>query len=92
VYRTLLTLYFVILTSSVYAQGYEFGHGYTLHDSLTAGGYISTEFESNAQSDTFTVDDVALMAYGNIGSNFSYLAEIEAVGFILTHRDSSNYS
>ena len=89
-YRTLLTLYFVVLTSSVYAEGYEFGHGYALHDSLTAGGYISTEFESNTQSDTFTVDDVAVMAYGNVGSNFSYLAEMEAVGFY--HKNFDNGS
>ncbi len=89
-YRTLLSLYFVLLTSSVYAEGYEFGHGYTLHDSLTVGGYISTEFESNKQSDTFTVDDIAVMAYGNIGSNFSYLAEMEAVGFY--HKNFDNGS
>jgi hypothetical protein len=57
---------------------------------LTAGGYISTEFESNKQSDTFTVDDVAVMAYGNIGSNFSYLAEMEAVGFY--HKNFDNGS
>ncbi len=80
-YLRFLSLYFVALTSSIYAGNYEFGHGYTLHDSLTAGGYISSEFESNNQSDSFTIDDVAVMAYGNIGSNFSYLAEMEAVGF-----------
>lgn len=76
-----LSLYLAVLTSSLWATPYEFGHGFNLHDSLTAGGYISTEFESNQQADTFTIDDVAVMAYGNIGSNFSYLAELEAVGF-----------
>jgi len=81
VYLRFFFLYFVALTSSIYADNYEFGHGYNLHDSLTMGGYISSEFESNQQSESFTIDDVAIMAYGNIGSNFSYLAEMEAVGF-----------
>lgn len=76
-----LSLYLAVLTSSLWATPYEFGHGFNLHDSLSAGGYISTEFESNQQADTFTIDDVAVMAYGNIGSNFSYLAELEAIGF-----------
>lgn len=80
-YLRFLSLCFVALTSSIYADSYEFGHGFNLHDQLTAGGYVSTEFESNTRSDTFTIDDVAVMAYGNIGSNFSYLGELEAIGF-----------
>lgn len=76
-----LALYFVILTSAYSADNYEFGHGVNLNDSLTVGGYISSELESIDGSETFTIDDVAVMAYGNIGSNFSYMAEIEAIGF-----------
>lgn len=80
-YLRLLSLYIIAFTSSLYADNYEFGHGYTFNDALTAGGYISSEYESNQQADTFTIDDIAVMAYGNIGSNFSYLAEMEAIGF-----------
>jgi hypothetical protein len=71
----------ILIVSSAYADDYEFGHGFNLHEYLTVGGYISTELESNTGAETFTVDDVAIMAYGNIGSHFSYLAELEAVGF-----------
>jgi hypothetical protein len=87
-YLRFLSLYLVVLSSSLYASPYEFGHGFNINDSLTAGGYISSEFESNKQTDTFTIDDLAIMSYGNIGSNFSYLAELEAVGFY--HKNMTN--
>lgn len=80
-YIRFLSFYFVVVITSVSATPYEFGHGFNLHDSLTVGGYISSEFESNNHTETVTIDDVAVMVYGNIGSNFSYLSEIEAIGF-----------
>ncbi|MFH0710743.1 MAG: hypothetical protein V2A75_11100 [Pseudomonadota bacterium] len=89
-YLRFLSFFFVALTSSMYADGYEFGHGYTLNDSLTVGGYISSEFDSNKQTEKLTIDDVAMMAYGNVGSNFSYLAEMEAIGFYYKNLTDGN--
>lgn len=63
------------------AHAYELGHGVQINDHINVGGYFSTEFESNRESDSFTVDDVAVMAYGDINPILSYLAEFEAVTF-----------
>lgn len=71
----------LFLALGIQLQGYELGHGVALTDSLTVGGYVSSEFSSNERADTFTLDDVALMAYGDINSRFSYLGEVEAIGF-----------
>jgi hypothetical protein len=71
----------VLISFCTQLYGYELGHGATLNDSLTVGGYVSSEFQSNEQKDTLTLDDIAVMAYGDIDSYFSYLAEVEAIGF-----------
>lgn len=80
-YLRLLSLFSLLLLSIGHADDYELGHGVHVNDYLNVGGYFSSEFESNSQSDTFTLDDVAVMAYGDINPMFSYLAEFEAVGF-----------
>ncbi len=63
------------------AEPYEFGHGYTLNPWLTVGGYFSTELELGKTEDKIVLDDVAVLAYGQLSSSFSYLAEFEAVSF-----------
>lgn len=60
---------------------YQLGLGYKAHEKLTLGGYFSTEFSLGDDLQEFLVDDVALMAYGNLSENFSFLAELESVGF-----------
>jgi hypothetical protein len=82
----LSSLILISLCTQLY--GYELGHGATVDDALTVGGYISTIFQSDQQKDTFTFDDMAVMAYGDIGSRFSYLGELESLGFY--HKDFSN--
>ncbi|MDD2828093.1 MAG: hypothetical protein PHW18_00810 [Sulfuricurvum sp.] len=77
--KFLSTLILVSISAQLYA--YELGHGATLNDTLTVGGYFSSGFQSNEQKDTLTFDDVAVLAYGDINSRFSYLGELEAVGF-----------
>ncbi|MBV5321214.1 MAG: hypothetical protein JZU62_05980 [Sulfuricurvum sp.] len=77
----LLSLFSIALLSFAHADNYELGHGYKVNDTINVGGYFSTEFESNRQNESFTLDDVAVMAYGEINPMFSYLAEAEAVGF-----------
>lgn len=69
------------LLINLHAEEYQLGRGVQINDQLNVGGYFSTEFQSNRQNESFTLDDVAVMAYGDINPMFSYLAELEAVGF-----------
>ena len=62
-------------------EPYELGNGIRLDNGMNVGGYFSSEFESGKQSDTVTLDDLAVMAYGEINPAVSYLAELESVGF-----------
>jgi len=66
---------------NLFAEPYTLGHGVQINDTVNVGGYFSSEFESNSNADSFTLDDVAVMAYGDVNPMFSYLAELEAVGF-----------
>jgi len=63
------------------AEPYELGLGYKAHEKITIGGYFSSEFSQGENIQEVAVDDVALLAYGNLSENFSFLAEIESVGF-----------
>ena len=76
--------------SHAQADPYELGLGYKAHEKLTLGGYFSTEFSQGEDLQEFAVDDVALLAYGNLTENFSFLAEVESVGFYI--RDFENSS
>lgn len=71
----------VLLAASLYAEPYTLGQGYHVDEMLNVGGYFSTEFETKGSKETFTLDDVAVLAYGDINPMLSYLAEFEAVGF-----------
>jgi len=62
-------------------QDYQLGLGYSVNDMLTVGGYFSTEYAVGDDSEEFVVDDVAILAYGNLTENFSFLAELESVDF-----------
>lgn len=80
-YLRFLLLFSLTLLSLIHAAEYELGHGIRVNDAINVGGYFSTELESNQQSDTFTLDDVAVLAYGDINPMVSYLVELESVGF-----------
>lgn len=69
------------LTMTIQADPYIFGQGVHVNKALNIGGYFSTEFEAKDGEETFTMDDLALLAYGEINPMLSYLAELEAVGF-----------
>lgn len=77
----------LFLAGMLQAQPYELGKGYHVDDMLNVGGYFSSEVEIKGSEETFTLDDVAVMAYGDINPMFSYLAEFESVGFY--HKDFS---
>ena len=62
------------------ADPYILGEGLHLDDSVNVGGYFSTEFESKKSDQTIRLEDLAVMAYGDINPMISYLAEFEAPG------------
>ncbi len=80
-YLRFLSLFSLTLLSLVHAADYELGHGVRINDAINVGGYFSVELESNQHNDTFTLDDVAVLAYGDINPMISYLAEFESIGF-----------
>ncbi|MCX6074094.1 MAG: hypothetical protein NTY39_07240 [Campylobacterales bacterium] len=69
------------LIALVQADSYTLGHGLQVDNMLNVGGYFATEFEFKDKDKIFTLDDVAVMAYGDINPMFSYMAEFEAIGF-----------
>lgn len=69
------------LISLLHAEEYTLGRGVAFDDALHVGSYFSTVLESNKRNDSWMLDDVAVLAYGDINPMFSYLAEAEAVGF-----------
>lgn len=76
------------LTVALQAEPYVLGQGLHINEMLNVGGYFSSEFGVKGSQETVTLDDVAVMAYGDINPMFSYLAELEAVGFY--HKNLSN--
>ena len=70
-----------IITHGVWAQeaGYQIGRGFEVSEFLTLGGYFSTEYELGDDKNAFLVDDLALLAYGDVGDRFSYLLELESI-------------
>ena len=77
----LLFIFIVLLFSSLYAENYEMGRGLTLSEKLHVGGYISTDYESSDEKKQFRLDDVAVLAYGRVLPELSYLVEWEATPF-----------
>ncbi len=71
----------IILAASLQAEPYTLGQGYQVNDMVNVGGYFSSEFAKKGAQETITLDDVAVMAYGDIDPMLSYMAELEAVGF-----------
>ena len=72
---------FITLAIALQAQPYTLGQGLDINPMLNVGGYFSSDFSSKNHQEAVSLDDVAVMAYGEINPMFSYLAEIEAAGF-----------
>lgn len=71
-------IFFSFIGFASHADEYRFGEGYPIADSsLIVGGYFSTTYLIDNGSRTFDIDDVAVMAYGEI-DRFAYLTELEA--------------
>jgi hypothetical protein len=69
------------LLTHLQAEPYTLGQGLHIDDSFNVGGYFSTEFQSKGSNKTVTLEDLAVLAYGDINPMFSYLGELEAPGF-----------
>ena len=75
-------LLFILLFGSVaYADDYQLGHGYNVDKTLNIGAYFSLDYSNGKQIDRARIDDVAILLYGNLPSDFSYLIEFEAAPF-----------
>lgn len=80
----------VLVAVTLQAQSYELGRGYRVDDMLNVGGYFSSEFEMQSSQETIRLDDVAVMAYGDVDPMLSYLAEFESVGFYSKNISNGN--
>lgn len=73
---------------------YQIGKGYSFDKMLTVGGYFSSEYANGESERSFKVDDVAVMAYGELTPQLNYMVEFEAVSFYTydfkTDTDKSN--
>ncbi|WP_428738323.1 outer membrane beta-barrel protein [Sulfurimonas sp.] len=74
--------YIILLLISLFVlhaedNTYELGQGMQIEElPLYVGGYTSIQYKEDRQSETFSLDDVALMLYGGVGE-FSYMTEVE---------------
>lgn len=68
-------------TGLAQSEDYQLGMGLKVSSSLTVGGYFSLEYGNGAGEEFIKVDDLAVLAYGSLGSKFSYLIELESVDF-----------
>lgn len=71
----------VLLPVVLLAQEYELGRGYKVVDVFNLGTYFSVDYSKGKNVDKFRLDDVAVLAYGILPANFSYLVELEAAPF-----------
>lgn len=76
-------LFFILLSTFLFAEKYELGHGLSLSKYLKVGSYISTKYKDSKDIDEFELDDIALLGYGSLSPKFSYLLELEAAGFYI---------
>lgn len=81
-------IYIMLVFAFLKADNYELGHGYKVSDKLYLGGYFSVDYSKGESLDKFRLDDVALLAYGNLSPKISYLLELEAAPFYV--RDYEN--
>lgn len=88
--RSLALLFFLFVQLFASESSYTLGHGLKLHEMLSVGSYLSTEYINGKNEDVFKVDDIAVLAYGELFPTLSYLAELEALNFY--SRDFANKS
>ena len=88
--KLLITL--LLLCFNLFAEEYQLGRGYKINDALHVGGYFSTDYTFSNGNNAFALDDVAVLAYGNLTPKLSYFVELEAAPFYtkdFTRNDST---
>jgi len=70
--------FIVLLVSFLNSDEYEMGHGLKINEYLYLGSYFSIDYQKSDEKRQFRLDDVALLAYGDLSSDFSYLLELES--------------
>lgn len=79
--KNFFVLVCVFLYTLLFAESYELGHGYKIDDALNLGAYFSLDYSKGKNIDKAQLSDVAVLAYGTLPANFSYLVELEAAPF-----------
>lgn len=69
-----------MLTACATAFCYEPGGGVELGEYLKVGGYITFKYENGDLGHKLMADDIAVLAYGDVGTHTRYLVELENVG------------
>ena len=84
----MIKLFAILLGLLSFLHAYEMGKGYKIDDMLSVGGYFSTDYTYGEDTSVARLDDVAILGYGNISDELSYLVEFEAAPFY--YRDFEN--
>lgn len=69
---------FILFILNTHIFAYDMGRGVAIDEKLHIGGYFSTDYEVSKDEKLFRLDDVAIIAYGNLSDELSYLVELEA--------------
>lgn len=86
---TILFLCFFILQAE---DEYELGKGVQVASlPLYVGGYFSADYRQSKAATTYRLNDIALIAYGNL-DKFSYMAEVEYKDFYTHTKYPDSYS
>jgi len=74
----------VIFVCSLFAseENYTLGQGYDIKNTpMKIGGYISAESYKEKASSSYSMEDIALLVYGDLTPRISVMLELEAAGF-----------
>lgn len=71
----------LFLAVLIQADEYDLGRGVKLSEALNIGGYFSIDYQKSDEKKQFRLDDVAVLAYGEMSPKLTYLAEFEAAPF-----------
>lgn len=73
----------LVVCTNLLSEEYQLGQGYKIADELHVGGYFSVDYGKSDTQDRVRLDDVAILAYGDLTPKFSYLIELEAAPFYI---------
>ena len=77
-YMKISIISFLFLSLFVQAQEYKLGQGIQVNKMLSIGAYFSMDYAKGDTTNVARLDDLAVLAYGNLSSKFSYFVELES--------------